>query len=766
MVPSAARITISGVVQGVGFRPFIHRLARRHRLTGYVRNTSDGVDIHAEGDAADIRRFYSACSRQLPCLARIYGKNMKPASPLGLKEFSIRESAPGGSISTLVPADIAVCPECLKELFDPADRRYRYPFINCTNCGPRFSIIEGLPYDRSKTTMRGFKLCPACREEFRDIADRRYHAQPNACPVCGPQVRLIDAGGRELAAGEQALSATTRALLRGKIVAVKGISGYHIAVDAYNLAAVRLLRLRKHRPAKPFALMAADPESVNSLCLVNSRERELLLSPERPIVLLRKKKETRVSAALAPDNNCLGVMLCSAPLQYLLLRPHPGRAIRSPRLLVMTSANIADEPIEIDDQQCRSRLAGICDCFLTHNRPIRNRLDDSIAQVIDGRAVLLRRGRGYAPFPFNLDKPVKHTLACGAELKTTLCLAKNSFAFVSQYIGDLKTGPTFSFYTRTLRTMEKLMDIRPQLIAADLHPDYLSSRMAAEYRRGRASLVRVQHHHAHLASVIAEHRISGPVIGICMDGIGLGTDGRIWGGEFFTGDLKGFHRRGHLDYRIMPGADTATREPWRMAVSFLWHCYGNDTPALKLDLYKRHAADLPALLESMPYQAAYTSSAGRLFDAVSSLLGICDRISYEAQAAIRLQMFAERSRSRRSLPFVIREENGMLILDSSPMIRALVKGLRAGEQREDLARAFHNGFAEACSRVCHRLAGACATRRPAVCLSGGVFQNKLLLETLVKKVRAQLLKVYYNELLPANDGAISLGQALIANRQH
>ena len=773
----AARIKLEGIVQGVGFRPFIHRLSNRFRLTGFVANTSGGVEIEVEGEKPTLINFYQAIQRELPALARITKKDITFIHSRGYKGFTIRESKKTSLQSALVSPDIAICNACRKELLASTDHRHLYPFINCTDCGPRFSIIQGLPYDRPLTTMKKFKMCPACQKEYHDIANRRYHAQPNACFVCGPQVELIksrkspacpaglayrQAGRQRHKKGKEAVYETIRLLKQGKIVAIKGIGGFHIACDAYNLAAVKALRRRKTRPSKPFAIMVKDIKETEKICTISSLEKEVLNSPERPIVLLKKKINSKIYGLLAPDNNYLGVILPYAPLHHLLFCPELSD--RKPlSCLIMTSANIADEPIETENYAAMQNLSGVCDYFLVHNRDIYNRVDDSIVQVMDKKAILLRRARGYSPFPFLMDTKMKEILGCGAELKNTACLSKDKFAFLSQYIGDLKTYSTFNFYKETIRRLDGLFAIKPKIIACDLHPDYLSTKYARELKAKKSGLklMAVQHHQAHLASVIAEQRIRTDVIGICFDGIGFGLDAKIWGGEIFTGNLKKFNRAGHLEYIPMPGGDKATQEPYRMAISYLYKTFGENIYKLKIPFIARHKSQLHNIIQAAKINPIYTSSIGRLFDAVSALLGICDIITYEAQGAIRLQMFAEKSRTRRSYNFTLKKDDAGLIIKTDAVIRQIVGDLEKRVSREDIACKFHHGIAKIAAKICFVLRGK--NQLNTVAISGGVFQNKLLLETLVKILRQNKFKVYYNELLPTNDGAIALGQVAIAN---
>jgi hydrogenase maturation protein HypF len=758
---TAAEIDLEGVIQGVGFRPYVHRLADRFRLAGYVCNTSSGVTLHIEADRKTIGLFLKTLQADVPPLARITDTRLRYVKPQGLSDFSIRESRAVKKQSALISPDIGTCDECLAELRDQANRRYAYPFINCTNCGPRFSIIQGLPYDRPLTSMKAFNMCMDCATEYNNIRDRRYHAQPNACFVCGPQVSLLEAG-KIRAVGQEAIIQAIRHLRAGSIVAIKGLGGFHIACDAHNTGTIQRLRSLKARPSKPFAVMVADVKAGRAIANISELEGQILQSPERPIVLVRKKNNHAMGLELCPDNNYLGVMLCYTPLHHLLFSR--GLSEKEPlSCLVMTSGNIADEPIEIDNDRAIKNLSGICDYFLVHNRDIFNRIDDSIVQVIDDKPVILRRSRGYAPLAFFSKSAMKPTLACGAELKNTFCLARDRCSFISPYIGDLKTYATYEFYRESIVRLEKLLGVKPAIVAHDLHPDYLSTHyaLALKARKPSVTLAPVQHHHAHLASVIAEHSVSGNVIGICFDGIGYGDDAKIWGGEFFHGTLSNIKRVGHLEYVPMPGADKATQEPFRMAISYLYQAFNEGIYRLNIGFINKYQSKLSDFITVAKLRPVLTSSAGRLFDAISAILGICDIITYEAQAAIRLQMFAERSKTNAAYRFNIFEEDGMLIVSSQQALEQIVTDLKKYVSREDIARRFHNGLADAAVRMCIVIRKK--TKTSAVCLSGGVFQNRLLHELITQQLRKNKFTVYYNELLPANDGAIALGQAAIAN---
>jgi hydrogenase maturation protein HypF len=609
--------------------------------------------------------------------------------------------------------------------------------------------------------MKAFNMCMDCATEYNDIHDRRYHAQPNACFVCGPQVSLIS-GNKILSGHDDAITQAIHHLRAGAILAVKGLGGFHIACDARNVKTIQRLRSLKKRPSKPFAVMVADIRHAQALVEISDMEQKLLTSPERPIVLLKKKKTLPLAQELSPDNNYLGVMLCYTPLHYLLFDRNLSNG-EPLSCLVMTSGNISDEPLEINNDQAIKNLSGVCDYFLVHNRDICNRVDDSIVQIMDGKPIVLRRSRGYAPFPFFSKRTMKPTLACGAELKNTFCLAKDRCLFISPYIGDLKTYATYQFYREAVTRSEKLFCIKPETIVHDLHPDYLSSHyaLALKAKRKKLKILAVQHHHAHLASVIAEHDLQRNVIGVCFDGTGFGSDGKIWGGEFFHGTLASVKRIGHFEYAPMPGGDKATQEPLRMAISYLYQAFGEEIYSLNIGFTNKFQNKLSDFITVSKLHPVLTSSVGRLFDAISAILGICDIITYEAQAAIKLQMFAERSKTGSAYNFTIFEEKKMLIVSSQQALEQIVDDLKAYVSREDISRKFHNGLADVALRMC--AAVRAKTKTNIVCLSGGVFQNKLLLELIAGQLRKKKFTVYYNEVLPANDGAISLGQAALAN---
>jgi len=752
------RVEIEGIVQGVGFRPFIFRLAARHVITGWVRNTPGGVLLEAEGAEPKVDEFLRNISLELPPLASITSIRSSNIEPENSDTFAILASS-GGANSAQISPDCDVCEDCLRELFDPDDRRYLYPFINCTNCGPRYSIITGIPYDRQFTTMDSFPMCPDCRAEYENPLHRRFHAQPNACPVCGPQISLVDRSGRAAeAGGENKQNAYLRqaiALLKdGGILAVKGIGGYHLAVDACNDAAVGELRRRKNRDEKPFALMVPDIAQVEMIACCSGVERRLLQGPERPIVLLPKKEGNGISPRVAPANGYFGIMLPSTPLQYLLLR-------NNFTALVMTSGNISDEPILYRDSEARECLADIADLFLTHNREIHTRSDDSVIRVFMGNPLFFRRSRGYVPRTIRLPETLPSVLAVGGELKTAVCLTRGDQAIISQHIGDLKNSAILRSLEETIGHLERILDIRPEVIAHDLHPDYLSSAFAVD--QSGLPRVAVQHHHAHMASCMAENDMSGPAIGVILDGTGYGLDGTIWGGEFLVGDYLEFRRYGHFRTVAMPGGDAAIREPLRMALAYLNDLGETDLSASRFPCLAGLPEQNRRLLLRMVERginAPLTSSCGRLFDAVAAILDVRSRVSYEGQAAIELEALAEQVETDREYPFALEQGTDGVILDMRPALLELLGDLDEGKPVPFIARRFHNTVATAIAAMCESIRSANALDR--VVLSGGVFQNKLLAEGTHVRLVEKGFQVYTHRLAPPNDGGLALGQAVVA----
>jgi hydrogenase maturation protein HypF len=778
-VTSAAQVEVSGVVQGVGFRPFVYSLARERGLTGWVNNTAGGVTIVVEGDSETVAGFADDVWRLAPPMAVVESVTSDDVEPTGFDTFEIRESAAGGEL-TLVSPDIATCPKCLAELRDAHDRRHGYAFTNCTNCGPRFTIVESLPYDRPATSMKAFEMCPQCAAEYADPADRRFHAQPNACHVCGPRLYLNGAEaasglawspaeamtplpGRdrdsEAARSDAVLRATSGLLLAGRILAVKGLGGFHLACDATDETAVSDLRVRKHRWGKPLAVMMATIEDVRARCAVNGEEEALLTGTKRPIVLLKLKKAAAVPDAalapsVAPNLAELGVMLPYTPLHHLLMDAVCGRP------LVMTSGNLSDEPIAIDNAEALSRLAGVADAFLLHDREIRQRYDDSVVRVVAGRTEIVRRSRGYAPFPVHLPFSTEvHILATGPEQKATFCLARENYAFVSQHIGDMENAETLEAYERTLALYEDMFRVRPALVAYDLHPEYLSTKFARSL--GLPS-VGVQHHHAHIASVTAEHGISEKVVGIAYDGTGYGTDGTIWGGEVLLADWAGFERVAHLRQVPMPGGAAAVRRPARMALGLLLGLDRGlfDHPGasiLRRSLSQEEHTTLSAMVDRK-LNSPLTSSMGRLFDAVAALAGVRADAVYEGQAAIELEALADTS-EQGSYRFDLVGDSPTII-DPEPLVRALLDDLAAGVPVATVSARFHNAVVVATVSVAKRACARAGTRH--VACSGGVFMNRLVLAGVIAGVQSAGLVPLLHRELPVNDGDISYGQAVVA----
>ena len=747
-----AKATINGIVQGVGFRPFIYHLAQKEGLGGYIANTSTGVDIEVEGEPRKIENFFRDVQARKPPLARITHMEMQYLPPRSYRDFVIRMSKVETCRSALITPDVSVCEDCLQEMNDPGDRRYRYPFINCTNCGPRYTIIEDIPYDREKTSMASFSMCEKCRKEYEEPADRRFHAQPIACWECGPNVLLCERSGKPLE-GVEAISTTAHLLKSGKILAIKGLGGFHLAVDATDEKAIERLRERKHREEKPLALMSPSIGEIAQFAYVSVLETELLQFPERPIVLLRKKKGKAIASQVAPRNCCFGVMLPYTPLHSLILQ-------EGFLALVMTSGNISEEPIAIDNGEAFGRLSGVADYFLVHNREIYLRNDDSVVRVVGEKVRMIRRSRGYVPVPIALDRAIRPTLACGPFLANTVCLGKGKNAFLSQHVGDLENLETFEAFERTIDHLKAILEIDPQVIAYDLHPDYFSTRYAANQTGARK--VGVQHHHAHIASCMAEHGISGPVIGLAMDGTGYGADGTVWGGEILVADLHCFERAGHFQNVPLPGGDAAIHEPWRMALAYLYGAFGKGLFDLPIEFVKRldpRKATIILTMIEKNLNSPQTSSCGRLFDGVAALLGLRDRASYRGQAAVELEM--EMGEGDGSYSVVIGQEKPRLIIPQAPIIRGVIADLVEGVDRGTISRKFHNTLVRVFADACIRLRGQRKLNR--VVLSGGVFQNAFLLGELEKILVDSGFEVYTHSLVPANDGGISLGQAMVAN---
>ena len=758
---------VEGVVQGVGFRPYVYRLAGELGLTGFVLNDPRGVLLEVEGSETAVERFLARLGPDAPPLASIERVVAEDREPIGHSSFQIVESRDGGAPDAQVTPDTATCDDCLRELFDPHDRRFRYPFINCTNCGPRFTIVKGIPYDRPFTTMAGFRMCGPCRDEYDDPANRRFHAQPNACPACGPLASLLLPGGGEAPIGgaRDPVAAAAAALREGRIVAIKGIGGFHLACRADDEAAVAALRARKQREDKPFALMVPSLDAAGLLVRVGQSERPLLASPARPIVLCPRLETADVAPSVAPGAPELGVMMPYSPLHHVLLADFSGPA------LVMTSGNVSDEPIAYRDEDALERLAGIADLFLVHDRPIQTRTDDSVLRVVaapDGaRRVILRRSRGYVPASMTLpDAAERPILACGAELKNTFCVARGTRAWVGHHIGDLENYETLLSFIEGVEHLERLFAVTPEVVAHDLHPEYLSTKYAVE--RDGVELVGVQHHHAHLAATLAEHGEPGTAVGAIFDGSGYGTDGTVWGGELLCGDLTGFERVGMLRPVRLPGGTAAIREPWRMACAWLAAVTESDDPdeppplpAWMAETVDERTWGHVAGLARTGLSSPVTTSMGRLFDAAAALCGLRTHVNYEGQAAIELEAACDPAERGR---YPISVETGQVLeIDPRDTIRALMADMDAGVPRGVVASRFHAAVAFATVEACSR--AALLHRTDRIVLSGGVFQNRRLIEAVAAGLRAAGLRVLVPERLPINDGGISYGQAAVAARQ-
>lgn len=761
MVESRLRVRVRGTVQGVGFRPFVHALAQAYGVNGFVGNDDDGVFVEVEGQTDLLDRFVADLSRKSPPLASVDSVEAAPIPVLRRPGFSIVASRRGGGRDAAVTADAATCADCVRELGDPADRRVGYPFINCTNCGPRYTIVTGIPYDRATTTMAGFTMCGPCRHEYEDPHDRRFHAQPVCCFTCGPRLSLLDRSGR-LVEGPAADEPMVRILVQhavdllraGAVLAVKGLGGYHLAVEAGNETAVAMLRARKHREQRPFAVMVPDLDCARRLCVVRAEDAAVLSGAAAPIVLLPRRPDVAddVARAVAPGNASLGVMLPYTPLHHLLLH-----AFGAP--LVLTSGNMSDEPIAFDDVDATTRLAGIADAFVIHDRPIHTRVDDSVVRAVPGGISPVRRSRGYVPGAVSLPwRFPRQVLGCGPELKNTFCLGRDDRAIVSHHIGDLENYETLRSYVDGIAHLSTLFDVRPEVLAHDLHPDYLSTTWAME--QSGVELLAVQHHHAHIASCLADNGVAGPVIGVAFDGTGFGTDGTLWGGEFFVADLIEFTRAAHFEPVPLPGGAAAIRQPWRSAASYVRTAFGDAGPRA-LAVRERHA-DQWATVQDMAIKgvnAPLTSSVGRLFDAVAALLGLRDSIGYEGQAAIEVELAADPTAAGR-WPVGIDASDGPLVVRGTDLVRGVVADLAAEMGAPAIAGRFHASLSAVTVEVCRRLGHEYGLN--TVALSGGVFQNVLLTQRCVDGLTAAGFTVLTHRRVPPNDGGVSLGQAAVA----
>lgn len=759
--PPTARLklAIRGAVQGVGFRPFVHHLATELHVAGWVNNSPQGVFIEAEGPRAGLEQFLRRLESEKPPLSSIQNLEAVWLTAAGYQGFEIRESGHSGKKSALVLPDIATCPDCKREIFDPRNRRFRYPFTNCTHCGPRFSIIESLPYDRANTSMKKFALCPACQAEYDDPANRRFHAQPNACPVCGPRLELRNQAGELVFGGDEALRAATQMLRRGKIVAVKAVGGFHLLADARNDQTVCRLRRRKEREEKPFALMFPSLAGLKTVCEVSPPEERLLTSPEAPIVLLAKIAggKTQIPDSIAPGNPNLGVMLPSNPLHHLLMA-----GLGFP--VVATSGNLRDEPICTDEFEALERLRGIADAFLVHNRPIVRHVDDSIVRVVLGREMILRRARGYAPLPVkvgNLASDARSILAVGAHLKNSVALAAGGQVFISQHIGDLETELATEAFHRVIGDFQRLYDTKPEVVSADLHPDYCPTKAAHQFEIRQH--VGVQHHVAHVLSCVAENELVLPALGVAWDGTGWGTDGKIWGGEFFLVTETGERRVGSLRPFRLPGGDRAVREPRRSAIGLLYEAYGDAVFEMKHlpPLQNLRPTELSALKGMLQRQlnSPQTSSIGRLFDAVASLANLRQQMHFEGQAAMELEFALNGVATAASYHLPLTGPGDSLLLDWSPMLDAILADVQSGVCAGEISARFHHALAAAVVQAAEHFG------KPRVVLSGGCFQNRYLLERVVERLRRDHFQPYWHRQVPTNDGGIALGQIFAARRQ-
>jgi hydrogenase maturation protein HypF len=766
-------ILVKGIVQGVGFRPFVYTLAKSLQLKGYVNNSSRGVSIEIEGDNSEA--FVDRLTREAPPLSQVMSVDVTPMPYHGYSDFQIMESEDEGSF-TLVSADVSICKDCFREMLDQSDRRYLYPFINCTNCGPRYTITRSVPYDRPNTTMSVFQMCPDCKKEYYNPEDRRFHAQPNACPVCGPQVQL-KVGSETPPLKENPIRETVRLLKEGKILAIKGLGGFHIGCDATNKEAVKKLRVKKRRSNKPFALMSPDIETIRKFCEVSQEEEALLTSNKRPIVLL-KKRHNLLPEAVAPNNPCIGFMLPYTPLHYLLfyypiIGTSPSSIACPPNFdaLVMTSGNISEEPIVIDNEEAVSKLSGIADAFLVHNRDIFMRVDDSVTRVLGQNLIVnskksgpsvffIRRSRGYVPDPVLLHDDGPEVLGCGADLKNIFTLTKGSFAIPSQHIGDMENYETLMFFEESLRNLKDVYRVKPEALAYDLHPMYLSTEWAL--KQEGIKKVGLQHHYAHVASVMAEKGIKDEVIGISFDGTGYGIDGNLWGGEFLIAGIKGFKRAGHFRYIPLPGGEVAVKEPWRIAASYIKDAAGDDAmTCLKaigfLDKYGYdRMLDILKIMDKRQF-SPLSSGAGRLFDGISAMIGICDKNTFEGEAAIALEA-ATRPDVIEDYPVDLKFKETMEI-DFSHMVLRIMEDLARGEEKGFIASKFHNTVVAVIMRVAEKLSSLHSIKDVVLC--GGVFQNMYLLEKAFDVLQSGGLKVHIHEKVPTNDAGISLGQAYI-----
>ena len=744
------RIIIHGAVQGVGFRPFVYRLAKEMKLNGWVLNSSQGVFIEAEGYKEVLDNFILRIEKEKPPRSFIQSLEFSYLDAAGYNDFNIRISDNEGGKSVLILPDIATCPECVNDIFDPNNRRYLYPFTNCTNCGPRFSIIEKLPYDRKNTTMSNFVMCDECRAEYEDPLNRRFHAQPNACPNCGPHLEFWDAGGKVLVTHHEALKQAADEIKKGKVIALKGIGGFHLIADARNTEAVEHLRKRKHREEKPLALMMPDEETVTMYCEISDFEKRLLHSPESPIVLLKRlENSSGISESIAPGNPYLGVMLPYTPLHQILMKE-----LGFP--IVATSGNLSDEPICIDEKEALTRLKGIADAFLVHNRPIKRHVDDSIVRIILDREMVVRRARGYAPLPIQIKESNGSILAVGAHLKNTIALSVSNNIFISQHIGDLETKEAYNAFENVITDFEDMYDMKPANVVCDLHPNYISTHYA---QNSNMNVVSVQHHYAHILSCMSENDVEGNVLGVSWDGTGYGMDGTIWGGEFLKVDGSSFNRFAHLRQFRLPGGEIAIKEIWRIAAGLLFEIFGERYPENSTMSFKDISVVRLSMVNKMLEQninSPITSSAGRLFDAIAAITGVSQYSHFEGQAAMMVEFSAERVNTDEVYPFHVLENDGdnevRYVLDWEPMIKEILIDVNNEINTNAIAAKFHNTLSDMIVETANR------SVEKKIVLSGGCFQNKYLLERTVNQLIEKGFHPYWHQRVPTNDGGISLGQ--------
>jgi hydrogenase maturation protein HypF len=766
------RLKIKGIVQGVGFRPFVYRLAHDLRLTGFVRNTTDGVDVEIEGVEKKITRFITYLKKQKPKAARIDSILEKILPVSRTTTFVIKESKFAQGFTQISP-DIATCTDCIREMSDARDRRFKFPFINCTNCGPRYSIVMQTPYDRKRTTMKDFEMCPACAEEFSRVTDRRFHAQPDCCEVCGPQFSLYSITGKKIVMGDPIVK-TAQLIRKGEIVAIKGIGGFHIACDATNCSAITQLRKLKHRPTKPFALMVRNKD-IKKIAYVNSGEWKLLQSPAAPIMLIRKKRST-ICEEVAPHNPYFGIMIPYAPVHHILLEEVP--------YMVMTSGNIQDEPLVINDEAVQVKLRHIVSHYLTHNRKIENRCDDSVGFVLPGKGFsIIRRSRGYVPVPIELPFSVKPTLAVGPYLKNTFTLAHRKDAYISPHIGDLDNLETLHFFNEMVERYQKWFKIEPELIIHDLHPDYLSTKVAHMITGEKLG---VQHHVAHIASCLGENNVFENAIGIAFDGTGFGLDKKIWGSEFFVGNMKGMKRVAHLEYLPLPGGEVSIKRPYRIVIAYLYKLFGKNAVERFTEIIKKRIiphrsllvptsvlrqgnlsffhvpseeVDVIMKLVEIDRNIVYTSSMGRLFDCVAAMLGLVQEITYEAEAAINLEYLT--AKNVRGMYHYGITETDQIIIEVKDILAAVIKDIQKGVSPRIISAKFHNTIAHFSLEVAQRLSRIYGMKN--ICFSGGVFQNRYLLNLMIDTFQNAGYRVYVHRQLPTNDGCISYGQVIMGN---